>query len=209
LLWGGQRKKAPHDDAQAPVALAVDARLCHGSRVVLTAGCAQPAPPASAPLSSLGASAGFSAPDDRGNLVHVPGAAPRATVVELWAADCEPCRWAIAALAAEAPRLEADGIDCVLVGVLDTAEPIDHGREALRAWGVDRAFLVDRGGGVQRALGITALPATVVLDRAGVVRWVASAGARPATVSAAARWIAGGGARSQQSKSVAHVPPIP
>jgi AhpC/TSA family len=166
--------------------------LSIGMLALLPAGCAPAAPPASAQLSSLGARASFSAPDARGDLVHVPGAAPRATVVELWAADCEPCRWAIAALAAEAPRLEADGIDCVLVGVLDAAEPIDRGREALRAWGVDRAFLVDRGGGVQRALGIATLPATVVLDRAGVVRWVAPAGARPATVTAAARWIARG-----------------
>jgi hypothetical protein len=163
-----------------------------GVLTLLGAGCAPAAPPASAPLSSLGARASFSAPDERGDLVHVPGAGPRATVVELWATDCEPCRWALAALAAEAPRLEADGIACVLVGVLDAAEPIDSGRAALHAWGVDRAFLVDRGGGVQRALGIAALPATVVLDRAGVVRWVAPAGARPATVAAAARWIARG-----------------
>lgn len=158
----------------------------------LATGCAAVALPPSAPLPSLGRAGGFSAPNDRGDLTRVPGAAARATIVELWATRCEPCRRALPALAAEAPRLEADGIACVLVGVLDGGEPVDRAREALRAWGVERDFLVDRGGGVQRAFGVDALPATLVLDRAGVVRWAAPPGAAPAAVAAAARGIARG-----------------
>jgi hypothetical protein len=156
----------------------------------LTAGCVPRVPPRSAPLPSLGRAAGFSAPDVSGDLTRVPGAAAKATVLELWATDCEPCRGSLSAFAAVAPRLQGEGIAWVLVGVLDGGEPLDHARDVLRGWGVDRAFLVDRGGGIQRALGIEVLPATVVLDRAGVVRWAAPAGASPATVAAAARWVA-------------------
>ena len=160
--------------------------------VLVMAGCAPAPPPPSAPLPSLGRAAAFSAPDDRGDLTRVPRAAARATVVELWATACEPCRKALPAFAAEAPRLEADGIAWVLVGVLEGGEPIQRARDALLSWGVGREFLVDRGGGVQRAFGLDALPAIVILDRAGVVRWVAPPGAPPAVVAAAARWIAAG-----------------
>jgi hypothetical protein len=156
----------------------------------LAAGCAPRVPPPSAPLPSLGKEGGFSAPDDGGDLTRVPGAAAKATVLELWATDCEPCRWSLSASTAVAPQLQAEGIAWVLVGVLDGGEPLDRARAVLRRWGVDRAFLVDRGGGVQRALRIGTLPATVVLDRAGVVRWAAPSGASPATVAAAARWVA-------------------
>ena len=51
-------------------------------------------------------------------------------------------------------------------------------------------FLVDRGGGVERSLGVLGLPATLVLDRRGVVRWAAPAGARAEVVAAAAQSIA-------------------
>jgi hypothetical protein len=112
-------------------------------------------------------------------------------VLELWATDCEACRPALAAFAREAPRLQGDGVAWVLLGVLEEGEPLDRVREVLRGWGVARPFLVDRGGGVQRTLGIGALPATVVLDRKGVVRWAAPASASAREVAAAARWVAG------------------
>jgi AhpC/TSA family len=158
---------------------------------LLAAGCARPPPPRSAPIPSLGRAGGFTVPDDGGDLTPVPSPGPRATVLELWATDCRACRPALAALAREAPRLQADDIAWVLLGVLDEGEPLDRAREVLREWGVERPFLVDRGGGVQRGLGIDALPATVVLDRRGVVRWAAPAGASAREVAAAARWVAG------------------
>src|SRR5262249_7930491 len=94
------------------------------------------------------------------------------------------------ALAAEAPSLARDGIALVLVGVLDGGEPIGIAQETLRSWGVERGFMVDRGGGVQRSLGVDGLPATLVLDRQGGVRWVAPAGAPAREVAAAARGVA-------------------
>jgi hypothetical protein len=156
---------------------------------VAATACAASLPP-SAPLASLGRPASFSAPDEDGDLLHVPGRAARATVVELWSAGCEPCRAALPALAGEAAGLERDGVAVVLVSVLDGGEPIDRPRAALRAWGVARGFLVDRGGGVERMLGVDRLPATLVLDREGVVRWAAPPGAPAADVALAARRVA-------------------
>jgi hypothetical protein len=158
---------------------------------LLAAGCAPPPPRISAPLRTLGKAGGFTAPDDSGDLARVPFAGARATVLELWATDCEACRPALAAFARETPRIEGAGVAWVLLGVLDEGEPLDRARGVLRGWGVERPFLVDRGGGVQRTLGIAALPATVVLDRNGVVRWAAPAGASAGEVAAAARWVAG------------------
>ncbi len=168
--------------------------------VVVALGCvaqascgAEVAVPASAPLPSLGRAGGFMAPDERGDLAGVPdatGMPARATVLELWATSCEACRLSLPAVVAEAPGLARDGVGVVLVGVLDGGEPIGAARAALRSWGVERGFLVDRGGGVQRALGVDGLPGTIVLDGEGVVRWVAPAGARAGTVAAAARWVA-------------------
>jgi thiol-disulfide isomerase/thioredoxin len=154
------------------------------------ASCAPPPAPPSAPVASLGRPADFSAPDDRGDLTHVPQRAARATVLELWATSCEPCRRAVPQLAACAPGLAKDGIDVVLVAVLDGGEPIDDGRAALASWGVALPFLIDRGGGVERSLGVVGLPATLVLDRRGVVRWAAPAGAPAEAVAAAARSVA-------------------
>ena len=154
------------------------------------ASCAAPPVPPSAPIASLGRSAAFSAPDDRGDLAHVPQQADRATVLELWATRCEPCRRAVPALAARAPGLAKEGIHVVLVGVLDGGEPLEDARAALASWGVGLPFLVDRGGGVARSLGVLGFPTTLVLDRRGVVRWAAPAGARAEAVAEAARRVA-------------------
>jgi cytochrome c biogenesis protein CcmG, thiol:disulfide interchange protein DsbE len=146
--------------------------------------------PPSASLPSLDQPSAFSVPDERGDLTRVPDGAARATVVEFWATSCEPCGKALPALGGEATRLERDGIALVLLGVLEGGEPLDRARAALRAWGVERPFLVDRGGGVQRAMGIDGLPATVVLDARGVVRWAAPPSAPPGEIAAAARRVA-------------------
>ena len=164
-------------------------RACGLACVAALAGCAPAASP-SAMLPSLDRPGGFSAPDQRGDLTRVPDPGARATILELWATSCEPCRRALPALAVEAPGLARDGIDLVLVSVLESGEPLDGAAATLRAWGVGQGFVVDRGGGVQRMLGASLLPATLVLDRSGVVRWIARAGADPREVLAAARWVA-------------------
>jgi hypothetical protein len=163
---------------------------CLAASAVSCAACCAGSVPPSAPLASLGRPASFSVPDEDGDLRCVPDRAARATVVELWSAGCEPCKAALPALAGEAAGLEREGVALVLLSVLDGGEPIGRPRAALRAWGVERGFLVDRGGGVERTLGVDRLPATIVLDREGVVRWVAPPGAPASEVALAARRVA-------------------
>jgi cytochrome c biogenesis protein CcmG/thiol:disulfide interchange protein DsbE len=130
--------------------------------------------------------ASFIAPDDRGEMVQVPKAKSRATVLDFWMTTCEPCADSVPALARVLPSLRDAGIDVVFVGVLDTSESIADARGVLARWGTNVPFLVDRDGGLQRQFNIVALPATLILDDAGMVRWVAPAGATADEIARAA-----------------------
>jgi hypothetical protein len=89
--------------------------------------------------------------------------------------------------------MAADGIDLVLVGVLEQEESIQQAQAALRSWGVDAPFAVDRGGTVMRKYGLDGPPASVVLDATGAVRWISPSGeTSPEAVLAAARQAAAG-----------------
>ena len=132
----------------------------------------------------------FSVPDDQGALVVVPAGSAKATVLDFWATSCAPCSRSVPTLASRAPTLSSQGIDLRLVGVLDEGESIDDARAVLTGWGVTQGFLVDRGGSLLRQLNIDSLPATMVLDDAGVVRWVAPSGATVDEVERAAGSIA-------------------
>jgi AhpC/TSA family len=90
-----------------------------------------------------------------------------------------PCKVAVPALFARKAEIEAKGARLVLVGVLADAETTEDARRALASWGVRAPFLKDSGGVSQRELGVDKLPATVVLDGTGVVRWVAPPDAAP------------------------------
>ena len=62
----------------------------------------------------------------------------------------------------------------MLVGVLADGESTDDAKRALGSWGVTAPFLVDRDGTGKREAGVTTLPATIVLDASGAVKWVAT-----------------------------------
>ena len=89
------------------------------------------------------------------------------------------------ALHAKQSELAARGARLVLVGVVSDSESTDDARRALASWGVVAPFLVDRNGTGRREAGITALPATIILDASGAVRWVASSTSRAEDVVAA------------------------
>jgi hypothetical protein len=73
----------------------------------------------------------------------------------------------------------------VLVGVLADGESTDDAKRALGSWGVTAPFLVDRDGTGKREAGVTTLPATIVLDASGAVKWVAPPSATADDVVAA------------------------
>lgn len=154
------------------------------------AGCASGASSSlpSAPHNSLGKRVAFSLPTDSGDLFRVPAAGAKATVLDFWAPSCVPCRDSLPALHARRAELEATGARLVLVAVLSTSESTDDARKTLETWGAKGApFLIDRERVTQREAGVEGLPATLILDQSGTVKWVAPLKAPPdAIVKAAA-----------------------
>ena len=129
---------------------------------------------------------GFSAPNDEGVLLDVPDPASHATIIEIWARWCEGCQHAVPALLEQRGKLEADGVRVVLLGVLEDDESVDDARAKLASWGVSEPFMIDRGGTLMRRFGFSELPASVVLDAQGNVRWTSQKGSSANDVVAAA-----------------------
>ncbi len=154
---------------------------------VTLAACAAAEPRASAPSPLLGHPVSFTLPTDAGDLFSVPPGDHRPLVIDFFAPTCVPCREAVPALFAKRAEIEARGARLLLVGVLGDGEPTEDARRALASWGVRAPFLKDSGGVSQREAGVDRLPATLVLDGDGVVRWVAPPQARAEDVVAALR----------------------
>jgi thiol-disulfide isomerase/thioredoxin len=112
-------------------------------------------------------------PTDAGKLVSVPWKGPRAYVLDFWGLTCIPCRRKLPALAARKRDLEAKGASLVLVAVLDPSESAEQARVVLASWGVREPFLVSDIDASKSRAGVVTLPATMVLDERGMLRWVA------------------------------------
>ncbi|MBN9164564.1 MAG: TlpA family protein disulfide reductase [Myxococcales bacterium] len=152
----------------------------------LACGCGGSGASAPAMASSNGTrTVSFSLPSNEGALVSVPISGARSTVLDFFSPTCEPCKEKVPALHAKQSELAARGARLVLVGVVSDSESTDDARRALASWGVVAPFLVDRNGTGRREAGITALPATIILDASGAVRWVASSTSRAEDVVAA------------------------
>jgi thiol-disulfide isomerase/thioredoxin len=145
--------------------------------LTLLACCGHGAPPPSAPNEKLGQAVSFSLPSADGALVTVPLAGARATVLDFFGPTCEPCRKKLPPLYAQRDALAARGVKLVLIAVLGDGESSADAQRALAAWGVNAPFLVDSAGTGKSEAGVTALPATIVLDEHGVAKWVAPSGA--------------------------------
>lgn len=136
-------------------------------------GCARASAPPSAPSSMLGKQVTFALPSNSGSLVSVPAKGARYTVLDFFSPSCEPCREKLPALYAKRDALARKGALLMLVAVLGD-EPTDDATRALASWGVtDAPFLVDRGDVSRVSAGVRGLPATLVLDQAGALRWAA------------------------------------
>jgi peroxiredoxin len=109
---------------------------------------------------------------------------PKSQVVLSFAASyCEPCKKELAELGALKPKLDKAGILLAVV-VIDT-EP--DGVESMRKLIVDELklpypMLSDRFGVVAKRYRATALPFTVVIDKAGVLTWKSS-GFQPGAIA--------------------------
>lgn len=140
--------------------------------VLSLTGCAS-GPPPSARHALLGKHVSLDLPTDTGNLVSVPWRGPRSYVVDFWGTTCVPCRAKLPALVAKKRELEARGASLVLVGVLGPHESAESAREVLSSWGVLEPFLVSSIDASKERASVSAVPATLVLDAGGELRWAA------------------------------------
>ena len=124
-------------------------------------------------------------PSNDGALVTVPIPNAHATVVDFFAPTCVPCKAALPLLVAKEEAIEAKGGKLVLVAVLGDGESSDDAKAALTSWGVSRSFLVDNGDASRASAGVSSLPATLVLDAQGTMKWAAPVGASADDVVAA------------------------
>ena len=138
----------------------------------------------------LGQPVSFRAPDSRGALTAVPSPEDRATVLDFWAPDCAPCARSLPKLVAKTEDIKNEAYAWCWWGMLLEGESTDQAKGVLRSWGVYRDFVVDRNGAVQKQLNLGKLPATVVVDRQGRLKWVAPGDATAEDVEAAARVVA-------------------
>ncbi len=95
--------------------------------------------------------------EDRGKVV----------LVNFWATWCEPCKSEMPALQRLADELQSQPFKLYSVDLQEDEESI---QDFQRQFGLNLYVLLDGDGAVTRAYGVRGLPATFVIDRAGVVR---------------------------------------
>ncbi len=156
--------------AAALAAAAVPAFLAALALVLLAAG------PARAAEVRVPAQLGSVRLDDARGIVHV-------VFVARW---CGPCEAEIHALRRAAPALPRGSYQLVLVGVSlrETGQEFD---DWVRGLGVEAARVYDGDGGLERALGVTALPYHVVI---GPGRRLLASGDRAPSPAQLQRWAA-------------------
>lgn len=148
----------------------------------LAAACGRPSPsePGGAPVT-------LTLPSDTGDLVTIPIAGARATVVDFFGPWCEPCATSVPDLVARRADIEHSGARLVFVAVLAEGEETADAMRSLEKWGARTTFLVDNGEASLHAANVSRLPSTLILDEAGRVTWRVSSPARAADVLAALR----------------------
>ena len=138
------------------------------SVVGLTAGCApmeNQGPVVGAPALAYGA---ITLQGDSVSLASLEG---KVVLLNFWATWCAPCRHETPYLQALYEERRAEGLEIVGVS-MDTGDAKDQVEEFVEEYGVTYSILLDpqmRGMDVYRVLG---LPATFLIDREGVLRWI-------------------------------------
>ncbi len=139
--------------------------------LVLAAGCG--GSPGHAPASSEGSTPAALQPVTAGELlarVREPGA--RATLVNVWATWCGPCREEFPTLVSLAERRRADGLRVLFVSA-DFDDQAEEAREFLAVHRAPEPWLWKSGPDMEFIDGLEhrwsgALPATIVYDSAGM-----------------------------------------
>jgi thiol-disulfide isomerase/thioredoxin len=148
------------------------AQACFASAAILlllSAGCASARPQLSS-SPALGRPVDVAAPDLRGRVQRVADRVGEVRIVDFWASWCEPCRDQFTVLEGLVRAHQAEGL-------LVYAVAVDEDPAQVAAYVETRPlpFLVlwDKGGASHgERLAIERLPTTLVVDRAGSVRFV-------------------------------------
>jgi cytochrome c biogenesis protein CcmG, thiol:disulfide interchange protein DsbE len=119
--------------------------------------------------SDVGRTLTFAAPDLVGRRVDVGAERGRVRVIDFWATWCEPCREALPALDGLARDLGPRGLSVYGVSIDEDREQIAR---FLAQHPVAFAVLWDKGAALAGRFDVTAMPATLVVDRAGIIRHV-------------------------------------
>ena len=105
-----------------------------------------------------------------GDRVSVRALEGRVVLLDFWASWCQPCRRSIPLLNQVYARV---GEEIAMLGVnVDTGLSAERVRAAHSDFAADFPSLADERLEVQHAYGVTSIPTLVLIDRAGVVRWV-------------------------------------
>lgn len=135
-------------------------------------GCAAPGLPPSASGPTLGRPLpSFSRRTVEGTQFSSEGLRGKVVVVEFFAQYCEPCWRALP----EVQRLAAGDRDLVVLGIGED-EFASETQSMARQLGLSFPVLHDAGNEFAARLRVRKIPATLVLDRAGQVRWMARPG---------------------------------
>jgi peroxiredoxin len=108
----------------------------------------------------------FHATDLAGARVSLDDFRGRVVVVNFWATWCPPCR-------VELPELDAYEAEMggrVVVLGIDSGESADTVAPFVRQHGLRFPILLDEGRAISAAYGVTGLPTSLIVDRAGIVR---------------------------------------
>ncbi len=92
-------------------------------------------------------------------------------VISFWASWCLDCRTEMPELAAEQSRYAADSLRILAINLTDQ-ESLRHVRKFVASLQIPFPIPLDRKSRVSRAYGVIWLPATVLVDRQGIVRFV-------------------------------------
>jgi len=119
--------------------------------------------------SDVGRTLTLAAPDLGGRQVDVAAERGRVRIVDFWATWCEPCREALPALDALARELGPRGLSVYAVSIDEDRDQIAR---FLSKNPVAFPVLWDKGAVLVAGFDVTTMPATLVVDRAGIIRHV-------------------------------------
>lgn len=112
----------------------------------------------------------YVAPTLDGDSVALESLRDDVVLLNVWATWCAPCRTEIPELQTLQERYGERGLHVVGVS-LDAPGSNERVREFLQEFGVGYTILRDPHEAIGGLLGVVGMPTTVLIDRAGIIRW--------------------------------------